>query len=153
VSEILAHESIQTTEYQTQQKQLTGTKIGNKFYLDVIASMILNAVDDSVSVKSPTTGNAIEPNVDGSINIKTATLESLITEMRAMNEYIQILLNTIANNTAINVDQQKRPVMRLDTITTGVSFIISNFSTGNVAQLPYQLGMGATHIYDRIGVS
>lgn len=151
--EMVAYENLQTTEYQTGTKQFTGTKIGNKFYQDVAASIILNATDDSVAIKSSTTGNSVEPNADGSINIKASTLESLITEMRAMNEYMQIMLNAIENNTAINVDVQKRPVMRLDAITSTVTFTISSFSTGNVSLLPYQLGMGATHIYDRIGVT
>ena len=153
MSQIIAAEGIEQTEYQTATKKFTGTKLGNKFYQDVIASMILNAVDDSVSIKSPATGNSLEPNLDGSINVKAATLESLITEMRAMNEYMQIMLNAIENNTAINIDVQKRPAVRLDAVTSTVGLTISSFATGNVSQLPYQLGMGATHIYDRIGVS
>jgi hypothetical protein len=52
MSDLHSFESIQPTEYETLEKKVTATKIGSKYYLDVLASFVMSADEDTVETRS-----------------------------------------------------------------------------------------------------
>lgn len=127
---------------------VTTTNVSGKDSLDVnVTNIAINAADDSVAIKSPTTGNSFEPNSDGSI--KATELEGLI-------QVLNSLTNALMKN-QMQMDQSQRPMMRINSIDSNLTLTnlsnINNFVGGNTSGIPYQIGAAATHIYDNIKIT
>lgn len=123
--------------------------------IPVVADVILTPTDDGVHIGSKTTGNLLEPNADGSINIQSATVESLLSEIRGLCEIIQSMALAIQRQQP-QIDTFNRPMMRLNAIDSNLTLTaltnLNNFSGGNTSGLPYQLS-NSFHIYNNITVT
>ena len=111
--------------------------------------------DDGVHIGSATTGNKLEPNVDGSLNIQAATVESLLIEIRGLCEIIQSMALAIQKQQP-QIDIFNRPMVRVNAIDSNLALTtltnLNNFSGGNTSGLPYQLS-NSFHIYNNITVT
>lgn len=123
--------------------------------IPVVADVILTPTNDGVHIGSKTTGNLLEPNSDGSINIKASVIENLLTEIQGLNQVIHSLVISIQRSQP-QVDVTNRPMMRINAIDTGLTLsTVSTLNTlggGNTAGIPYQASF-ADHIYNNIKVT
>jgi hypothetical protein len=123
--------------------------------IPVIADVILTPSDDGVHIGSKTTGNLLEPNSDGSINIKASVIENLLTEIQGLNQVMHSLIINLQRSQP-QLDVNNRPMVRLNAIDSNLTLTaltnLNNFSGGNTSGLPYQLS-NSFHIYNNITVT
>ena len=129
--------------------------VGGVKKIPTTADVQLAPNDDGVHIGSATTGNKLEPNVDGSLNIQAATVESLLIEIRGLCEIIQSMALAIQKQQP-QIDIFNRPMVRVNAIDSNLALTtltnLNNFSGGNTSGLPYQLS-NSFHIYNNITVT